>query len=861
MINLKCKSCGEIIPVDGNHSSVVCPSCGNTYEIPLDEKKEKYLNLYSRADDAWDHKDFEEATGLYEQILAGDNTQAEAHFGLVMCKYGITYEIDPVTQKKMPTCNRINRDSILDDPHFRSALKYASKEAAASFRKRAEEIDRISSEFLKIVDKEPPYDVFISYKRTAEDGSVTQDSKNARKLYYHLRDKGFKVFFAEETLKSVAGEKFEPYIFAALSSAPVMVLIGSKREYFEATWVKNEWRRYLALIRQGQKKTLIPAYFEMDPYSMPGELRGLQAMNAADITFREDVTEIIRKKVADARESIPAKRTTEQFPRDKTAANNHAEEPVKPTYAESEPREEVENNRGKNRKWKKTSKAVIIIAVIVIVIAVFDFSTNVLPSLILTNVLDSVVDAENSENPSENKNLIKNANTNLIKTVADLSKLSGSGETYQLGGDIDLDGVAWTPIEGFNGTLNGNGYTIKNLTVEGSSSNVGFFGTLSGTVKDVNFDNAKITVTGSKENVGILCGQLSGSASGVSVSGSVDAASCNYVGGIAGSYAPGKNTNAELSSLENKASVKGAGYVGGIVGYIKVKLSLATFNSLVNAGAIASTGDYAGGIVGYCLNDTYYGHKIEMSDSTNSGDVSGNNYVGGIFGYSTCYEGTIKASSSSSTVTGKAYIGCIAGEATNILIDNCKNTGSVIVSKGYTLIDGTKYSFVGGFVGKGSRAANCVNEVEIDCTSGGYCVGGILGSADMSCGDNTLSSLENKASVEGTGYVGGIVGYIDVKLSLVTFNSLVNAGAIASTGDYAGGIVGYCRNNLYWGHELSGVDCTNKENVKGSGFVGGIFGYVAAYSGRIYDCTSTGKVSGTSNCGNIAGLAENVTVE
>ena len=132
-----------MLHVDEREDSVSCPSCGNVYAVPMDEKKGQYLNLYSRADDAWDHKDFEEASDLYEQILAVDNTQAEAHFGLVMCKYGITYEIDPVTQKKMPTCNRINRDSILDDKHYQLAIKYANKETAATFRRRAEEIDRI----------------------------------------------------------------------------------------------------------------------------------------------------------------------------------------------------------------------------------------------------------------------------------------------------------------------------------------------------------------------------------------------------------------------------------------------------------------------------------------------------------------------------------------------------------------------------------------------------------------------------------------------------------------------------------------------------------------------------------------------
>ena len=148
MIVLKCKGCGEDIRVEERVSSVTCSWCGRVYSIPLDEKTERCLELQSRADDAWAHKDFEEASEYYKQILEIDNTFAEAHLGLVLCKYGITYEIDPATLKKMPTCNRINRDSILDDKHYQLALKYADENSEKTFRGMAEDIDRISRDFL-----------------------------------------------------------------------------------------------------------------------------------------------------------------------------------------------------------------------------------------------------------------------------------------------------------------------------------------------------------------------------------------------------------------------------------------------------------------------------------------------------------------------------------------------------------------------------------------------------------------------------------------------------------------------------------------------------------------------------------------
>jgi len=251
---LNCKSCGAPLRVEENSSTVTCPFCENVYCIPRSEQQKKILNLFSKADEAWGAWDFEEAAKYYQEILDIDNQQADAHFGLVLCKYGIAYETDPQSKKIKPSCNRINRDSVLNDKHYLSAIRYASKESAELFKERAREIDRITSDYLAIVDKESPYDVFISYKKTGEHGKNTEDTKIARNVYFQLKEMGFKVFFAEETLKSIGGQKFEPYIFAALSSATVMVLVGSKPEYLESTWVKNEWRRFCSFKNEDDNK-------------------------------------------------------------------------------------------------------------------------------------------------------------------------------------------------------------------------------------------------------------------------------------------------------------------------------------------------------------------------------------------------------------------------------------------------------------------------------------------------------------------------------------------------------------------------------------------------------------------------------
>jgi len=73
------------------------------------------------------------------------------------------------------------------------------------------------------------------------------------------------------------------------------VALGTKKEHFEAPWVKNEWSRYLKLIRAGAEKTLIPAYRDMDPYDLPEELLHLQAQDMSKLGFMQDLVHGINK--------------------------------------------------------------------------------------------------------------------------------------------------------------------------------------------------------------------------------------------------------------------------------------------------------------------------------------------------------------------------------------------------------------------------------------------------------------------------------------------------------------------------------------------------------------------------------------
>ena len=294
MITFKCKMCGGDLEFEQGASVAECPYCGTTQTLPkLDD--DKRANMYDRANHFRRQNEFDKAMAIYEQILQEDRTDAEAYWSLVLCRYGIEYVEDPVSHKRVPTVNRVQYASILADEDYKSALQYADTIQRGVYEAEANAIAEIQKGILDISKKEKPFDVFICYKETDANGRRTPDSVLANDMYHQLTKEGFKVFFSRITLEDKIGTAYEPYIFAALNSAKVMVVLGTKPEYFNAVWVKNEWSRYLALIRAGADKTLVPAYRDMDPYDLPDEFAHLQAQDMGKLGFMQDLIRGIKK--------------------------------------------------------------------------------------------------------------------------------------------------------------------------------------------------------------------------------------------------------------------------------------------------------------------------------------------------------------------------------------------------------------------------------------------------------------------------------------------------------------------------------------------------------------------------------------
>lgn len=293
---LKCKICGGDIEATEDKSFGTCLYCGCAMTFPKLDDEQRAV-MFNRGNQYRRMGEFDRAVSVYEQILQEDNTDAEAHWCCALSRFGIEYVEDPNTYEWIPTCHRLSFDSFLEDADYLAALEYSDGIEKKQYVKDAFKIVEVQKGILCTAQNEAPFDVFICYKESSDSGDRTVDSVLAQDIYYQLTEEGYRVFYSKITLEDKAGSEFEPYIFAALNSAKVMVVVGTKKEYLESVWVKNEWSRYLAIMRKNRDRVILPCYKDMDPYDMPEALSVLQSYDMSKIGFIQDLIRGIGKIV------------------------------------------------------------------------------------------------------------------------------------------------------------------------------------------------------------------------------------------------------------------------------------------------------------------------------------------------------------------------------------------------------------------------------------------------------------------------------------------------------------------------------------------------------------------------------------
>lgn len=316
VIVFQCKQCGGELSVKEGDTLATCEYCGSTQTLPSSQD-EHLKGLFVRANGLRLKNAFDKAASLYEDILREDSTQAEAYWGLLLCEYGIEYVVDPETERRVPTCHRLSYTPISESENYAEAMRYADGRTKVVYQQNAETLEALRKAVAAKAKQAQPVDVFICYKES-EEGDLsrrrTLDSELAGSLYDDLTEAGFKVFFARESLKEYSGEEYEPYIFAALHSAKVMLVVATSRAHIDATWVKNEWSRYLTLMAADPKtkRRFVPCIKNMEPEDLPDRFVRYECANLGEPGAQDDLVRSLKKflRAQPEQQAMPQTMTT-----------------------------------------------------------------------------------------------------------------------------------------------------------------------------------------------------------------------------------------------------------------------------------------------------------------------------------------------------------------------------------------------------------------------------------------------------------------------------------------------------------------------------------------------------------------------
>lgn len=442
--------------------------------------------------------------------------------------------------------------------------------------------------------------------------------------------------------------------------------------------------------------------------------------------------------------------------------------------------------------------------------------------------------------------IVGNANSSTISNCS-ISLSSGIEGYSHVGGIVGFPSstTIFDCTVSFSGGITGSGEniggvvglsshsTISNCTVSLSSGidgshNVGGIG---GGFNYSSINNCLFegNVSGTGTEVGGIVGYLTNAnITNASITGNVTSSS-SLVGGISGSV----NGTCQISNVNSFGDVSGAGIVSGIAGELRSDASV-TFEKVFSKGKITNSGDYTGGIVGKSDGTCIAG----MTDCSHFGDISGQNYVGGLVGQ---IVGTQEArpvyyiSTSSSTMTGgSSYYDTTIEKGTQVAVpfNNCTAISN---------INGKEY--VGGLIGKDEPSYTYTYISDI---------GGVIIFFSDSYGDRKFLWRNGTYSCLSTYEYIGPRDRLDLTTSFIT--NCYYSGFITGTSN-VGGLVGYKRDG-----NIS--NCYTYATISGVSNVGGLVGDVLGVEGSSLTLKSnvainTSISASSSNLGRIYGKKEN----
>ena len=301
--SFKCKNCGALFQAATNENGVLkCEYCDSIFTIPKKDSNNEVLQFLQIGEHNLDACHFDEAYTAFEKASQLNDKEPEAYWGMALAEFKVQYIKDAVNNRLQPICHEFNDKEFQANKNYLKALRCAGAEQKSEYFSKAQDIDYIREEFLKLQQSGLDYDCFICVKVSqtgVEQADIskknwTNDAYNADSIYDLLKRHDFRPFFSEREIKGRSGANYEAMILYALYTAETMLVVCSDEEYLRTPWVKNEYTRFKSLIKNEEKEndSLTIVYNGKPIDRLPGDNNG--RIQGIDYSKREADFEIVK---------------------------------------------------------------------------------------------------------------------------------------------------------------------------------------------------------------------------------------------------------------------------------------------------------------------------------------------------------------------------------------------------------------------------------------------------------------------------------------------------------------------------------------------------------------------------------------
>ena len=292
--------------------------------------------------------DFEVAKRFFGEACKQEKYVSDAYFGLALADCKIQLIWDEVNCIAQPICYDFAIE-FAENAYYKAALERATAEQKTRYVDFTEEIQYIQKKFADFENEGLNYDCFICVKVRDELGHYTYDSDRAREFYNLLHDDGYHPFYSEVIMPTRGGSEYEAHILYALNTAKCMLIFCSDEKYLKTPWVKNEYSRYLELIKYGERnEDSIAICFCGDGHiiqRLPGKRHNLQSFALRRIGTETNMLDYVRRFCGDG-DFVSY-----------TSSEHEAEQPVLPERRQEEKRgQKTEGESDKQGEIKKAEE-------------------------------------------------------------------------------------------------------------------------------------------------------------------------------------------------------------------------------------------------------------------------------------------------------------------------------------------------------------------------------------------------------------------------------------------------------------------------------------------------------------------------